>query len=558
MPHTGPHQPNRTASDLLVHCLELEQIPVVLGVPGEENADVMMSLEASSIRFISTRHEQGAAFAASVYGRLTGNPLACLATLGPGAANLVTGVADANMDHAPLLVLTGPGSTDRLHKKSHQIMDVVSMYRPITKWATSVRIAHAIPETVRKAVRIARVEKPGAVLIELPEDVAKHTTDAHPLEPRRYRRSAPNEEAVDAAVELLASARRPMVLAGNGAIRTRASASLRRLADNHALPVTSTFMGKGAVPRGSAHCLFTVGIQEKDRIAHLLGDADVVLAVGYDLVEYPPSSWAGDETRIIHVDFLPAEIDAAYHPEVELVGDIALGLDALASGLSARGVRVARNAAAAYVRDAMLDELRAHAEDDTQGSIRPQKLLWDIRQALSPSDVLLSGVGAHKMWIGRHYHCDEPNTCLIPNGFCSMGQPLPGLIGARLARPDVRCVAVCGDGDFLMNVQEMETIARLGLDVTAVVWEDNEYGLISWKQQAEFGRHTDLSFGNPSWVGLAESFGWRGERVERSRDFAPALRRALDHPGPALLVAPVDYRENMKLTERLGAQICRI
>jgi len=548
----------RKAADLLVACLEREGIPLILGVPGEENADVLMALERSDIRFVSTRHEQGAAFAASTYGRLTGSPLGCLATLGPGAANLVTGIADANMDRVPLLVLTGQGSTDRLHKESHQIMDVVAMTRPITKWSTCIQNPDAIPETVRKAVRLARGEKPGAVLLELPEDVAKRGSSVAPLEVRRYHRPVPGPESVAAALDLLVKAERPVVLAGNGVIRTGASESLRRLASGAGLYVASTFMGKGSVPRDSEHCLFTVGIQERDRIVCAISDADVVLAVGYDLVEYPPASWVGASTKIVHLDSWPAEIDEAYHPAVELVGDIASGLDALADGLSHRNARVSRHDDLASVREAMLREIREHARDDTEGSIRPQKLLFDLREALGPRDVLLSGVGAHKMWIGRHYQCDEPNTCLIPNGFCSMGQPLPGLIGAKLARPDDRCVAVCGDGDFLMNVQEMETIARLGLDVTAVIWEDGAFGLIAWKQEEEFGRHTDLSFENPDWVALASSFGWRGERVDASREFAPALRRALDHAGPALLVAPVDYRENRKLTERLGDQICRI
>ncbi len=555
---TNASEGGPTVAELLVKCLEREGVPVVLGVPGEENADVMLALEDSSIRFISTRHEQGAAFAASAYGRLTGQPLACLATLGPGASNMITGVADANMDHAPLLALTGQGSTDRLHKESHQIMDVTAMYSPVTKWAVSIQDGASTAEIVRKAIRLARGEKPGAVLIELPEDVAKQRVDAAPLEPRRYRRPVADAGAIDGAVDLLASAARPMILAGNGAIRTRASASLRRFVDAAGAPTTSTFMSKGAVARTSPHCLFTVGIQEADQIGCLLGAADVVVAIGYDLVEYPPAQWAGDDTRIIHIDFDPAEIDAAYHPEVELIGDIAASVEALHEGLRSRGVSVASYDAAARVREEMLEEFAAHAEDDTEGAIRPQKLVWDLRSVLGPSDVVLSGVGAHKMWIARHYQCDEPNTCLIPNGFCSMGQPLPGLLGAKLARPDDHCVAVCGDGDFLMNVQEMETIARLGLDVVAVIWEDGGYGLISWKQEAEFGRSTDLSFSNPDWTVLADAFGWRGERVERSRDFAPALRRALDHPGPALVAAPVDYRENMALTEQLGRQVCRI
>ena len=553
-----PAGPGIKASDLLVRCLETEGVPLILGVPGEENADVMLSLEGSSVRFINTRHEQGAAFAASVYGRLTGSPAGCLGTLGPGATNMVTGVADANMDHAPLLVLTGQGSTDRLAKESHQIMDVVAMYEPVTKWATSIRTAETIPEIVRKSVRLARGEKPGAVLLELPEDIAKRRVDARPMHPKRYRRPVPGQEAVEHAAELLAGASKPMILAGNGTIRTRASAALRRLSGELGIAVTSTFMGKGAVDMDDPLSLFTVGIQQRDQIGLALADADVVIAVGYDLVEYPPSVWVGRDSRLIHVDFLPAEIDAAYHPDAELVGDIAAGLDSLLAAARQRGLGRFEVGDHRRVRRAMLDELAAHADDDAEGPIRPQKLLWDTRAALDPGDILLSGVGAHKMWIGRHYQCHEPNTCLIPNGFCSMGQPLPGLIGAKLARPERRCVAVCGDGDFLMNVQEMETIARLGLDVTAIVWEDHAYGLIAWKQQAEFGRHTDLSFANPDWCGLADAFGWRGECVSGARGFAPALERALDHNGPSLLVAPVDYRENMKLTERLGQQTCRI
>lgn len=545
-------------SDLFVKCLEQEGIPVILGVPGEENADIMMSLEESPIQFIMTRHEQGAAFAASTYGKLTGNPLGVLATLGPGAANLVTGIADANMDHAPMLALTGQGSTRRLHKESHQIMDVVAMCHPITKWATSIRTPDAVPETLRKAVRIARSEKPGAVLVELPEDIASMDTNAKPMEPHRYRRPVPDKISIQEAAKLVLEAKRPMILAGNGAVRLRASASLRQFAEFHALPVTSTFMGKGSIARTSDQCLFTVGIQQKDQIGRLLGDADVVIAVGYDLVEFPPANWVGKETRIVHLDFTAAEIDSAYHPEVELIGDIAGGLDRLHNALKHAQSSVARYTQASHIRNEMLDELSAHASDDSVGMIKPQKMLWDIRKALGPNDVLLSGVGAHKMWVGRHYHCDEPNTCLIPNGFCSMGQPLPGLIGAKLARPNDRCVALCGDGDFLMNVQEMETIARLGLDVTAIVWEDHAYGLIAWKQEAEFGKHTKLSFGNPNWIGLAEAFGWRGERADNSADFSAALHRSLEHRGPSLLIANVDYRENMKLTERLGKQICRI
>lgn len=547
-----------TTADVFVQCLEAEGVPYMLGVPGEENADLLMSLEGSSIEVINTRHEQGAAFAASAYGRLTGEPLAVLATLGPGASNLLTGIADANMDHAPLLAITGQGSTERLHKESHQIMDVVSMFEPVTKWATSIRSPKAVPETIRKAVRLCRGGKPGAVLIELPEDTAKAKATGSPLEPIRYRRPVPDADLVGTACDMLEGAQRPVVLAGNGVIRARGSAQLQAFADAFGVPVISTFMAKGVVGRASEQCLFTIGIQQRDQIGCMLADADVVLAIGYDLVEYPPANWVGDNMAVVHIDVEPAEIDGDYRPALELIGDVGSAIDAMTRTLRERGVSSAAHPDAQRVRSAMLDEFAEYADDDTEGVIKPQKLLWDTREALGPSDVLLSGVGAHKMWIGRHYQCDEPNTCLIPNGFCSMGQALPGLIGAKLARPDSKCVAVCGDGDFLMNVQEMETIARLKQDVTAIVWEDKSYGLIAWKQEAEFGKHVDLSFGNPDWVGLAQAFGWRGERVENSRDFAGALRRSLDHKGPALLVALVDYRENMRLTERLGEQVCRI
>lgn len=541
------------ASDLLVRCLEEEGITHIFGVPGEENADFMMSLESSDITFVITRHEQGAAFMAEVYGRLTGNPAICLGTLGPGATNLITGVADANMDRAPLLAITGQGDTGRQHKESHQMMDVVAMYEPVTKWSTSIEHGATIPEIVRKAVRTARGEKPGAVLIELPEDIAKQDVAAQPLEPRRFRRPGADDKITDQAYDMIRAAERPIILAGNGTIRKRASKQLRSFCAATGIGAISTFMAKGAVDMDAPQCLFTIGLQQKDYPLAAIAQSDLVIAIGYDLVEYPPALWNPDgEKKIIHVDFLPAEIDANYHPNVELVGDLAHALWAL-------NERVAADAPASFdldyqarLRARMQQDFATHAEDDTEGSIRPQKLIWDIRAALGPDDVLLSGVGAHKMWIARYYHCHEPNTCLIPNGFCSMGLPLPGAIAAHLVHPDRKIVGVAGDGDFMMNVQEMETARRLDADITMVVWEDHGYGLIAWKQDSEFGKHTDLSFGNPDWLELASAFGWQGQRVENARDFAGAFQTALDHKGPSLVVAPVDYRENKLLSERLG------
>lgn len=542
------------ASDLFVKCLEEEGIEYIFGVPGEENADFVFSLKDSDkIKFVLTRHEQGAAFMAEIYGRLTGHAAGCLGTLGPGATNLITGVADSNMDRAPMLVLTGQGETSRLHKESHQVMDVVEMFKPVTKWATTILHADTIPEVVRKAVRVARTEKPGAVHIELPEDIASHRTEAKPLTPIRFRRPVADDKIVDRAFDLLKGAERPVILAGNGCIRRRASKQLRSFCERTGIGVLSTFMAKGAVDRDAEYCLFTIGLGAKDLPTLVIDQADLVISLGFDMVEYHPRLWNPHKDKtIIHADFLPAEIDEHYHPDVEVVGDLAhtlwmlndrlAGADELELDLSGQG----------SMRKAMLEEFARHAEDDTEGVTRPQKVLFDVRETLGPKDILLSDVGAHKMWIARHYQCNEPNTCLIPNGFCSMGFALPGAIAAKLVHPDRRVLAIAGDGGFLMNVQEMETAKRLGSNIVVMVWEDHEYGLIAWKQEDHFNGHTNLSFSNPDWLQLAGAFGWHGHVVTRSRSLREALENAFAEPGPSLVVVPIDYSENLKLTRRMG------
>ena len=548
------------ASDLLVRCLEEEGIEYIFGVPGEENADFMMSLEQSKkIRFILTRHEQGAAFMAEIYGRLTGNPAGCLGTLGPGATNLITGVADSNMDRAPMLVLTGQGSTDRLHKESHQIMDVVSMFKPVTKWATTILNADTIPEIIRKAVRLARTEKPGAVHIELPEDIAIAETEKLPMQPRRFRRSVPDEKIVDEAFAMLAKAKRPIIIAGNGCIRRRASKQLRQFCEKTGIGVVSTFMAKGCVDMDADYCLYTVGLGSKDRVSRAIDDADLVITLGFDMVEYHPELWNPNaDKNIIHADFLPAEIDDNYHPEIELIGDLAHALWML-------NERVTNSAAFDFdfndqrqCREEMAADFAEYKDDRTNGSIRPQKALWDVRQVMGANDILLSDVGAHKMWIARHYQCHEPNTCLIPNGFCSMGFALPGAIAAGIVHPERRVLAIAGDAGFMMNVQEMETATRIGSNIVVLVWADNEYGLIAWKQETHFGHHTDLSFGNPDWLKLADAFGWNGHYVESSEAFAETLEAAFNENGPSLVVIPIDYRENPLLTKKLGEITCTI
>ncbi|MGH6634633.1 MAG: acetolactate synthase large subunit [Gammaproteobacteria bacterium] len=548
------------ASELLVRCLEKEQIEYVFGVPGEENADFLLSLDASpSIRFLLTRHEQSAAFMADIYGRLTGNPAVALGTLGPGATNLVTGVANATMDRSPMLVLTAQGDLQSQHKESHQIIDVVAMYQPITKWANSIKHPNDIPEVVRKAVRVCRSEKPGAVHIELSEEIAGQEATGEPLQPRRFRRPRPDDKSVDQAFELLRASRRPVIIAGNGTIRRRASCELRRLCEKTGIGVISTFMGKGCVDRDADYCLFTIGLQQHDQLTQHVADSDLAITIGYDMAEYPPRLWNFQlEKTNIHIDFAPAEIDAYYHPEVELIGDVAHALELLNQRAEVLGAPEIDRARQQRTRQMMLDDFAEHKDDDTEGKIRPQKVLWDLREELAPPDILLCGVGAHKMWVGRYWHCHEPNTCLISNGFCAMGMPLPGAIAAHLVHPDRHIFALTGDGDFLMNVHEMETARRLDSDITVMVWEDHDYGLITWKQDTEFGRHIDMTFGNPKWPALADAFGWQYQVVERSRDLRPAIRTALDHRGPSLLVVPIDYRENKLLTQRLGQIVCRL
>jgi acetolactate synthase I/II/III large subunit len=544
------------ASDLFVRCLEAEGVEHIFGVPGEENADIMLSLNDSPIEFVLCRHEQAAAFMADTYGRLTGKAGVCLATLGPGATNLVTGLADANMDRAPVVGIIGQGSTRRLHKESHQNMDAIGMFKPISKWAQSVYAGDTIPEIVRKAFKTAETEKPGVTIIELPEDVAKHEVDLSPMAVIKTRRPAADHKAITQALNIIENAKNPIILAGNGALRKRASTQLRRFAEKTGIGVVNTFMGKGAVAMSDPHCLFTMGLQGGDYINLAFDAADVVIAVGYDLVEYSPDLWNPKRDKtIIHIDFDPAEIDMDYPVTLDIVSDLA---DALWQLNEEADRRFAGKPPLFDI--SRLTELRQQISDDlafeaADGSFpyKPQRILNDVRAFLGPDDILLSDVGAHKMWVARYYQCEQPNTCLISNGFCSMGFALPGAMGAKFAHPDCRVLAICGDAGFLMNVQDLETAARLKLNVVIMIWVDGEYGLIKWKQQNHFdGRHSDLAFNNPDFEMLAKSFGIWGRTLDGPGQIGGALEEAFAQEGPALIAAPIDYAENLKLTQRLG------
>jgi acetolactate synthase-1/2/3 large subunit len=542
------------AAELFVKCLENEKVERIYGIPGEENIDVMDALLDSNIKFITTRHEQGAAFMADVYGRLTGRAGVCLATLGPGATNLITGVADANMDLAPIVAIAGQGSTKRLHKESHQILDLVNLFAPISKYSTQIREGEIIPEIVRKAFKVAQTEKPGCSFIDFPENIAgAEIEDKEPLLVQSPVTPTPPESMMEEAAEVISNSRFPMVMAGNGVIRADAEQQLVKFAEKLNIPVATTFMAKGAIPFSHDLSLGAVGLQASDFISCGFSRADVVICVGYDIVEYHPHLWHKDKNiKIIHINALPAEVDEHYIVEVGVIGDIAQALDGIAERATAKEEYLAAN-----LRQTIVDEMAAHA-DDTGFPIKPQKILWDLRQALNPEDVVISDVGAHKMWVARMYQEERSNTCIISNGFASMGIAVPGAVAAKFVFPDRKVVAVTGDAGFLMNSQEIETALRHDQAFVILIWTDSEYGLIKWHQLRNFGRSSNITFNNPDFVKYAESFGAKGYRVESSGDLLPTLKKALADNTVVIIDCPVDYSENMKLTEKLGDLVCPI
>jgi len=541
------------AAQLFVQCLENEGVEYIFGIPGEENLDLMDALLDSNIQFITTRHEQGAAFMADVYGRLTGRPGVCLATLGPGATNLVTGVADANMDNAPLVAIAGQAGTNRLHKESHQVLDLINLFSPITKFASRMPTPEIIPELVRKAFKLAQAEKPGACFIEFPENIAKIELDSAPLQVGYTRDPEPLADRVSYAAELISAAKDPIILAGHGVVRAGAAQQLAEFAENLHVPVTNTFMAKGVIPFRHPMALGSAGLQAHDYVNCGFDHADLIICIGYDLVEYHPYLWHPTRDRkIIHIDSSPAEVDESYPLECCVIGDINLSLQRIKEQATSRERHLMRP-----LRDALIEEMNQHARD-TDVPIKPQKLIWELRTAMAMDDIAVCDVGAHKMWMARMFRCEQPNTCLISNGFASMGIAVPGAIAAKLSHPDRAVVAVTGDAGFMMNSQEIETAMRLNTPIVILVWNDGGYGLIKWKQENQFGRPSHVDFGNPDFVKYAESFGAKGYRVSRAEELGSILKTALADNTVSIIDCPVDYSENMKLTEKLGEMVSPI
>ncbi|MGD1864409.1 MAG: acetolactate synthase large subunit [Phormidesmis sp.] len=546
-------------AELLVRCLENEGVKYIFGLPGEENLQLLQALKKSSIQFITTRHEQGAAFMADVYGRLTGKAGVCLSTLGPGATNLMTGVADANLDRAPLIAITGQVGTDRMHIESHQYLDLVAMFAPVTRWTKQIVRPNTTPEIVRKAFKVAQTEPPGAVHIDLPENIADMPVEGSPLRADAAAVPVASEESLQRAAIAISQASQPMILVGNGAIRNRASEAITRFAQQQNIPVTNTFMGKGVLDYTDERSLWTVGLQQRDYVACALDESDLIIAIGYDLIEYGPKKWNPEGNRpIVHIAVTPAEIDSSYIPTVEVVGDISDALDEI-------GNRVHRPKSAnkdetisprfANLRAEMQENYEQYAIDEGF-PIKPQKLLYDLRQVLAPEDIVISDVGAHKMWIARHYHCARPNTCLISNGFASMGIAIPGGVAAKLVYPERKVVAVTGDGGFMMNCQELETAHRIGTAFVTIIFNDGGYGLIEWKQESHYNESSYIKFNNPDFVKLAESMNLKGYRIESTADFVPTLKEALAQNVPAVIDCPIDYRENLLFSKQAQALSC--
>lgn len=538
------------AAALFVKCLENEGVVFVFGIPGEENLEMMDAFLDSPIQFITTRHEQGAAFMADVYGRLTGKPGVCLSTLGPGATNLVTGVADANMDHAPLVAIAGQADTLRLHKESHQVLDLVDIFRSITKYASQILEPEIIPEVVRKAFKLAGAEKSGACFIEFPENIAAAEIADIPLPVQSATVPEPPEDRIRRAAELISSARTPLILAGNGVVRAKASAALAAFAEKLNIPVANTFMAKGVIPFKHPMALGSAGLQTRDYVGCGFNEADLIICVGYDLVEYPPRLWHPTRDRkILHIDLSPAEVDSSYTVTVDVVGDIKLGLSRIASLATPHEGYILRK-----LRQTLIEEMDAHRED-TSFPLKPQRIIWDLRTALDLETTVICDVGAHKMWLARMFRCEYPNTCIISNGFASMGIAVPGAIAASLVDPTRTVVAVTGDAGFMMNSQEIETAMRLNISMIVLIWNDQAYGSIAWKQMSAFGRTSNVKFNNPDFIKYAQAFGAKGYRVEAADELLPILKTALADKTVSIIDCPVDYSENFKLTEKLGEMI---
>ena len=543
------------ASDLFLKCLEVQGVKTIYGVPGEENADIMISLIHAPIQFITCSHEQTASFMAQMHGQLTNTPGVCLGTLGPGATNLVTGVAQATLDGAPLIAVIGQADSKRLHKISHQNINSIEMFKPITKWATTILSADVIPEVIAKAFRIATSGRPGAVVIELPEDIAKAQTNATPIKIKLQANQEETSEAqIKQFIDLFQRSKTPLLLLGDGAVRTESDKFVRAFLKKTQCYSTHTFMGKGVVSTAYDRSLHCVGLGLKDIALEAFEQADLLICIGYHMVEWSPSKWnIGIKKTIIHIDAEPAEIDQYYLPTLEMIGSIPKILQQINTQLTMQCKKTTP-----YFQDIVKrteTDICSFA-DDNGFPMKPKRILKDIQETLADTDILVSDVGAHKMWIARQYWASHSKTCFISNGFCSMGGSMPGAMEAKRIYPEKNVVAVCGDGGFVMSIQSLFTGVSQHIPFVVVVWQDKEYGLIKWKQEMQFHEHSYTALYNWDLTAVASSIGCHAHCVTASEEFIPLLQSALGNKdNPTVIVVPVDYSENMKLFYHLKNEV---
>ena len=544
------------ASDLMVAALEAEGVEYVFAVPGEENLDLLESLRTSAITLVLARHEQGAGFMAATYGRLTGKAGVCLATLGPGATNLTTPAAYAALGAFPLVIITGQKPIKTSKQAQFQIVDVVSLFTPLCKASTQIVNGNRIPSLVREGFRLAQEERPGAVLLELPEDIAEEET-IEPVIPPHYRRYAvAGDAALDEAAERIIAAERPLLLIGAGANRRRASKALRKFVSDTGFPFFDTQMGKGVVDEDSELYLGTAALSSGDYVHCAIEKADLIVNIGHDVVEKPPFFMEPGGQTVIHINYKAAEVDQVYFPQLEVIGDIAGSVERLGNRLDGK-LQCDRS-----YYTVLHHEIASHiseTSDDERFPMVPQRVVADVRSVMARDDIVALDNGIYKIWFARNYIANEPGTILLDNALATMGAGLPSAMMAAMLSPGRRVLAVCGDGGFMMNSQELETAVRLGLNLVVLVLNDAAYGMIRWKQDQLGFPDYGLTFSNPDFVTYAKSYGATGHRVERSADLVSVLNAAFEAGGVHLVDLPVDYSENKKvLIDELGAKVCEL
>ncbi|KFE62493.1 acetolactate synthase large subunit [Hyalangium minutum] len=531
------------ASDLFVKALEAEGVRCVFGLPGEENLDMLESLRASGIRFVVTRHEQAAGFMAATSGRLTGRAGVCLATLGPGATNLVTAAAYAQLGAMPMVMLTGQKPIKASKQGHFQIVDVVGMMKPLTKSTRTLVSAEHIPSAVREAFRRAEEERPGATHLELPEDIARETIEAAPIAPSAHRRPVADEASIAMAVDAIASARRPLLMIGAGANRKLTSDMLRAFVSHVGMPFFSTQMGKGVVDETHPFWMGTAALSDGDFVHRAIEASDCIINVGHDVIEKPPFVMRDNRRKVVHLNFSSAGVDPVYFPQVEVTGDIANAVWRIAEGV---GPRTHWDFAPfERIRSELYTQLGRGTEDE-RFPIHPVRLVSEVRRVMPEDGIVCLDNGMYKLWFARYYRCRKPNTLLLDNALATMGAGLPSAIAAKLVYPQRKVIAVCGDGGFMMNSQELETAVRLKLDLTVIVVRDDGYGMIRWKQSAMGLPDYGMTLGNPDFVRYAEAYGARGHRPTSASEFGSMLTRCLESGGVHVIDLPIDYSDNSR------------